>query len=52
MRGIVEKCSFCIQRINAARYEAKDKGSNEIKDGVVQLPAASLPNGAINFGNK
>lgn len=52
MRGIVEKCSFCIQRINAARYETKDKGSNEIKDGEVQTACEqACPNGAIIFGN-
>jgi len=52
MRGIVEKCTFCVQRINAARYEAKDKGSNEIKDGEVKTACEqACPNGAIIFGN-
>ncbi|HPI19581.1 MAG TPA: 4Fe-4S dicluster domain-containing protein [Candidatus Kapabacteria bacterium] len=52
MRGIVEKCSFCVQRINAARYEAKDKGSNEIKDGEVKTACEqACPNAAIIFGN-
>jgi molybdopterin-containing oxidoreductase family iron-sulfur binding subunit len=47
----MEKCSFCIQRIEAARQPAKDEG-RPIGDGEVQTACQqSCPTSAITFGN-
>jgi len=53
-RGVMEKCSFCIQRINAARSDAAREGrpKDGLPDGAV-VPACmeACPTGAISFGN-
>ena len=50
-KGVMEKCSFCIQRIKAAHDVAKNEG-RQIRDGEV-TPACvqTCPTGALVFGN-
>jgi Fe-S-cluster-containing dehydrogenase component len=51
MRGVMEKCSYCTQRITAARIEA-EKEDRRIRDGeVVTACQAACPTEAIMFGD-
>jgi len=61
-RGIMEKCSYCVQRINAARIQAEveevhlqqadPKAERKIRDGeVVTACQQSCPTDALVFGN-
>ena len=53
-RGVMEKCSFCIQRIRATRSAATTAGASKdhFADGAV-VPACMevCPTGAITFGD-
>jgi molybdopterin-containing oxidoreductase family iron-sulfur binding subunit len=56
MRGVIEKCTYCVQRLQSAKIDAKAK-ARDSKD--VQVPANSVttacqdacPTRAITFGN-
>jgi Fe-S-cluster-containing dehydrogenase component len=50
-RGIIEKCTFCIQRIRRAKMRARAEG-RQLLDGEIQ-PACvqSCPPGALVFGD-
>ena len=51
MRGVMEKCTYCVQRITNARIEA-EKADRRLGDGeVVTACQAVCPTQAITFGN-
>lgn len=58
-RGVMEKCTFCIHKIQQARHDAEyikgrkgDEHGKVIADGeVITACQASCPTGAIVFGD-
>ena len=50
-RGVMEKCTYCVQRINAARITADIENRPVGGDEVVTACQAACPTQAIVFGN-
>ncbi len=54
-RGVIEKCSYCVQRINLGRQVAKAAETPEAKraaiNAITPACAQACPTSAITFGN-
>ena len=53
-RGVIEKCSYCVQRITEAHIEAKTTGDRKgvVADGALQSACSQVcASGAITFGD-
>jgi Fe-S-cluster-containing dehydrogenase component len=50
-RGVIEKCSFCVQRIQEAKLTAKIE-KRALRDGDLKVACqTACPTGAITFGD-
>ena len=50
-RGVMEKCSMCVQRIQAGKLEAK-REKRKVKDGDINVACAqACPGGGLVFGD-
>ncbi|ADE15680.1 molybdopterin oxidoreductase, iron-sulfur binding subunit [Nitrosococcus halophilus Nc 4] len=51
MRGVMEKCTYCVQRISRARAQAEIEGRRIQEGEVLTACQAACPTEAIQFGN-
>ena len=50
-RGVIEKCSFCVQRLQEAKLKAKRESRPMIDSDIKVACQQACPTNAINFGN-
>jgi Fe-S-cluster-containing dehydrogenase component len=50
-RGVIEKCSFCVQRLQDSKLEAKKQQDPSLVRNVKVACAQACPTNAISFGN-
>ncbi len=50
-RGVIEKCSFCVQRIQEGKLTAKREGREILDNDIRTACQTACPTGAIVFGN-
>ncbi len=50
-RGVMEKCTFCVQRIQEGKLNAKSEGRSVVDGDVVAACADACPSDCISFGD-
>jgi Fe-S-cluster-containing dehydrogenase component len=51
-RGVIEKCSYCVQRIQMGKSRAKQQGRRTLRDGeVLAACQQACPSRSISFGD-
>ena len=50
-RGVIEKCSFCVQRLQEGKLEAKKQQDPSLVRNLKTACSQACPTGAITFGN-
>ncbi|MDH5609755.1 MAG: 4Fe-4S dicluster domain-containing protein, partial [Cyclobacteriaceae bacterium] len=50
-RGVMEKCTFCVQRVQVGKLEARKEGRRPVDGEITSACAASCPSDALIFGD-